>query len=284
MLENINQERYEKIKDNQYFLQELDVVNNKMKNGPDYYRHVIQNIDIDRSNPNNSYIMWINNKVDTINESAPVKITESHYSLPDIDTDFPPFIIESMIEYISAKYGEDCVAKIVTFGGMKARSAIKEVARNLEFCDFDVATKISQCIPDQAKVQDQMTENEEQSLIMFTLKYMPNSIKEFVRYENDEIVGDFAKIFELALDLENSYKSLGKHAAGLVIAPGPIEEYCPLVKAGDDLVAGFDMRDLEKIGLVKFDILSLAALEKLMGINELLKYGKFVEDRKSHYV
>lgn len=87
----------------------------------------------------------------------------------------------------------------------------------------------------------------------------------------------------MAIELEGNIKSIGRHAAGLVVSPVPIEEICPIIKVGSENVVGFDKIDVEKMGLIKFDILGVSSLEKLMGINELLRYGKFVEDKIAHY-
>jgi len=272
------------LKDNKFYLEELNVIANKTTRGMSYYNHIIKNVELDRSNPNNSYIMWLSGKVDALDVSKPAKIVEERYSLPDVDTDFPPFFRDKIVEYISAKYGEKSVAQILTLGSLKGRSAIKEVARITNVCDFETATIISKCLPEEGKITDEMAEHEEESIIMFTLKHMPNLIKDYAVLVNNEIVGEYSELFRQAVELEGCYKSLGKHAAGIVVSPGEINDECPLVRVGDVLVAGFDMKDLEKIGLIKFDILGVSSLEKLMAVNELLRYGRFVDDKLSHYV
>lgn len=276
-------DRLAEIQDNKFYKQELETITTKTTKGVQYYNHLIDNIDIDRTNPNNSYIMWACGKVDVLDQTKPCKIIQARTSLPDIDTDFPPFFREKIIEYISDKYGRDKVAQIATFGSLKGKGAIKEAARVTEICSFEEANEITECLPEEAKIIDDMIECGEESIILYTLKHLPNLLKNYVKLEEGKIVGEYSELFEIAIDLEGCLKSVGRHAAGIVVSTQKIDDICPIIKTGDHYVVGFDKNDVEKIGLVKFDILGLSALEKLMGINELLKYGKFVLDREEFY-
>lgn len=262
---------------------ELDLFK-EMKNGEKYYLHIIKNIEIDRDNPHNSYIMYLAGKVDKIDLNSPPKIIPGRYALPDIDTDFPPFFRENIISYAKSKFGEDRVAQIATFGSLKGRSALLEVFRVTGSVDYDTATKISQSLPEESKIKDDLDKDEAESIIYWILENMPESVKEYAYLKDGEICGDYATEFKLAIELEGCYKSIGLHAAGIVISNKPLGDICPLIKTGDRYATGFNMKDVEKIGLPKIDILGLAALEKLMTVNELLKLGKIIQDKNGYYV
>lgn len=282
MLDKI-QHIHPEILNHPYLQQELDLFK-EMKNGEKYYLHIINNIEIDRTNPNNSYIMYLAGKVDSIDLNSPAKITPGRYALPDIDTDFPPFFRESVFKFLKKEFGEDKVAQIATFGSLKGRSALLEVFRVRGTVDHDTRIKITQSLPEENKIKDDLDKDEAESILYWILENMPESIKQYAYLENGEICGDYAEEFKLAIELEGCYKSIGLHAAGVVIGNKPLNEICPLIKTGDRYATGFNMKDVEKIGLVKIDILGVMALEKLMSVNELLRYGKIIQDKESFYV
>jgi DNA polymerase-3 subunit alpha len=96
--------------------------------------------------------------------------------------------------------------------------------------------------------------------------------------EDGELDGEYSKLFEQAIRMEGTKRSQGKHASGVVMAPIPLAEVCPMVydKSEDAVVAGFEMNDLEAIGLIKFDVLGVAVLDKMMGVANLLENGVVV--------
>ena len=206
--------------------------------------------------------------------------TKDRVSLPDIDVDFPKFKREEIIEYIRERYGRDRVCQMVTFGRMSGRGAVKDVFRVHSACSFEEANEITKYIPQEAEIADQLESSGETSIIKWTLDNEPELLKDYCRVEQDgSLTGDYAQYFEQAIRLEGTFKSKGKHAAGLVISARPLHEVCPMIKdkSGDELIAGMDMNDLEDMGHVKFDILGVTVLDKLMGVNNLLRFGK-VED------
>ena len=93
-------------------------------------------------------------------------------------------------------------------------------------------------------------------------------------YMNDDgtLEGDFAKRFEQAMRIEGTFKSQGKHAAGVVISSHNLNDVCPMVrdKKGSEKIAGMEMNDLESMGHVKFDILGVSLLDKIMGVRDEL--------------
>ena len=87
-----------------------------------------------------------------------------------------------------------------------------------------------------------------------------------------ELEGDYAKYFQQAIDIEGTFKTQGKHAAGVVISSSNLSESCPMVpqKSGGEKIVGIEMADLESLGHVKFDVLGINLLDKIMKIKELL--------------
>ncbi len=215
--------------------------------------------------------------------------TADRVALPDIDSDFPKSKRGEVIQYVRNKYGNDKVSGIITFGRMQGRSALKDVFRAHETCGFDEMDKITEFVPDEAEISDQlqvmMEETGEASIIRWALENHPKELKEWAYLDDDGNVqsaqGNYGQLFEQAIRLEGTYRSQGKHASGIIITNTPLAEICPLVyaKSNDmdepELVCGFDMRDAEEVGLVKFDILGVAVLDKLQGVRDYLRTGKY---------
>ena len=186
-------------------------------------------------------------------------------SLPDIDVDFPPAERNNVITYLKEKYGYDKVCQMVTFGRLQGRSALKEVLRVNQSCSFDQMNEITEKIPQEAAISDQLQEMENPSVISWALDNNADTLKEFCWIENGELHGDFKRDFEQALRIEGIFKTQGKHAAGVVVSSIELNNLCPMVKQtkGDEKIAGLEMNDLEAVGAVKFDILGVSCLQKI---------------------
>ena len=186
-------------------------------------------------------------------------------SLPDIDIDFPPDLRESVVDYLREKYGQDKVCQMVTFGRLQGRGAIKEVLRINESCSFEEMNIITNKIPQEAAISDKLEEMEHPSVIRWCLENDPDALKEYCVEKDGVLTGDYAKEFKQALRIEGTFKSQGKHAAGVVVSSIPLNEFCPMVKPtkGEDPVAGFEMKDLEAAGGVKLDVLGVQLLKKI---------------------
>lgn len=277
---NHNLIKLEQVKNNQYFINECSLLNQDIN--IEYYKHIIQNIDINRHNENNSYILWIYDKVDLINMTKPAKIDNGNVSLPDIDIDFPINKREYIIQYIKDKYGHNKVGQMVTFGRMQGKSALREVLRVHEACDSLTMNRITKNMPDESKISDQLEESGESSIIKWVLENEPELLKDYCTINTDGILsGEYAQYFEQAIRLEGTYKSQGKHAAGIIISAEPLEEICPMtLDKNGDLIVGWEMDSAEATGLFKADILGLAILDKLMLINELLMKGKICQQNQ----
>ena len=199
--------------------------------------------------------------------------TDGHVSLPDVDIDVPATKRDEVIDYIRNKYGKDKVGQMVTFGRLQGRSALKEVLRMNEACSYDEMNVITKSLPHEHEVSDQLSEMENPSVIKWTLMNQPEVLREYCRMNDDgTLEGDYAKRFEQAMRIEGTFKSQGKHAAGVVISSHNLDNVCPMVrdKKGTEKIAGMEMNDLEAMGHVKFDILGVSLLDKVMGIRDEL--------------
>lgn len=199
--------------------------------------------------------------------------TGDHISLPDIDIDVPATKRDETIDYIRSKYGTDRVGQMVTFGRLQGRSALKEVLRVNEVCGFDEMNAITKSLPHEHEVSDQLAEMDDPSVIKWTLMNQPETLRGHCRLNDDgELEGDYANLFEQAMRIEGTFKSQGKHAAGVVISSRKLDDVCPMVrdKRSSDKIAGMEMNDLEAMGHVKFDILGISLMDKLMGIRDHL--------------
>lgn len=254
------------VKDCPYYLEEIDVVSS-IPDGMAYYDHIIKNVEIDRSNPNNSYIMYLAGKVDVIDTTKPCVFVDGATSLPDIDTDFPTDFRELAIEYVKDKYGIDKVCQIATYGRLSGRSAVKAALRADGSYDYTIMNTITEKIPDEAAISDQLEEMDEPSIIMWVLENKPELVSDYCYLEDGILKGELATIFEQAIKLEGTIQNQGKHAAGLIIASESISDNAPMLKARDgSMIAAMDMGDLEKLGLVKFDFLGVDILNKIAAV------------------
>ena len=164
-------------------------------------------------------------------------------SLPDIDIDFCERRRGEVIDYVTRKYGRENVAQIITFGTMKARAVVRDVARVMDIPYAD-ADKVAKAIPP--------------ALDMTLAKALEESptLKEMV--QKDERVEE---LIAVAQRLEGMTRHASVHAAGVVIAPRPLTEFVPLYKSPkDEIVTQWAMKEVERVGLLKMDFLGLSTL------------------------
>ena len=198
-------------------------------------------------------------------------------SMPDIDIDVPINKREDIISYIKNKYGQDKVSQMITFNTMKGRGALKDVLRVYGNITFEEMNNITKFIPDEAKIADELQEMKEDtgeaSIIRWALENNRSDLEQWCYIDdNNTLNGPLAKRFEQAIRLEGTKTNQSKHAAGIAISPHPLGEICPMVydNKNDQSIAGMEMQDLESLGIVKFDVLGVAMLDKIMAIQELL--------------
>ena len=189
-------------------------------------------------------------------------------SMPDIDIDFCYERRGEVIDYTREKYGKDAVGQIITFGTMKSRAVIKDVGRVLGFepSETDRIAKLIPNAPGQA----------------FTVQEAVDGLKEVkALYKQDE---RHQRLFDYSMTLEGLARHSSVHAAGVVIAPGPIDDYVPVStqrnsNGSDDdamVVTQYDMNALEDAGMLKMDFLGLKTLTVIHDSVEIVKarHGK----------
>ena len=164
-------------------------------------------------------------------------------SLPDIDIDFCMNRRGEVINYVTQKYGRDNVAQIITFGTMAAKAAIKDVGRAMDIPYTDV-DRIAKMVP---------------TTLNITLKQALDDSPPLQQAYDNEI--QVRELIDTALKLEGLVRNSGVHAAGVVISPKPLTELVPLHKTkNDEIVTAYDMKAVEKMGLLKMDFLGLTTL------------------------
>ena len=171
-------------------------------------------------------------------------------SMPDFDIDFCISGRDRVIDYVARHYGREAVSQIATFGTMAAKGAIRDVARVLGK-PYGLADRISKMIPTKPIGVD----------LRGALDIEPQ-LKDIITNPSNPDHEDAAEIWEMALKLEGITRNTGKHAGGVVIAPGKITDYSAVMcdADGTNRVAQFDKDDVESAGLVKFDFLGLRNL------------------------
>jgi len=187
-------------------------------------------------------------------------------SMPDIDIDFCFERRNEVIEYVRQRYGRDSVGQIITFGTMKARAAVKDVARVLKVPPGE-ADKLTKLIP---------------STPGFALT-IPEALKKVdelrTAVRDNELYG---RVFQYASRIEGLSRHASVHAAGIVIAPGPLADYVPVCTAptkgsgagidGEDtIICQYDMGALEKVGMLKMDFLGLRTLTVIHDAVEMIR-------------
>ena len=164
-------------------------------------------------------------------------------SLPDIDIDFCERRRGEVIEYVTRKYGRENVAQIITFGTMKARAVVRDVARVMDMPYAD-ADRVAKSIPP--------------TLDMTLDKALEETPALRDMEQNDARV---AELLGVARRLEGMTRHASVHAAGVVIAPRAITEFAPLYKGQrDEITTQWGMKEIERIGLLKMDFLGLSTL------------------------
>ena len=165
-------------------------------------------------------------------------------SLPDFDVDFCIEGRDRVIQYVVERYGQNNVGQIITFGSLGAKAAIRDVTRVLGYA-YGLGDDIVKLIPSSLNIK-----------LSEALEVSPELKK---RYNSEARV---KRVFDNALKIEGLVRNVGQHAGGIVIAPAPLTDYTALYKEADhhNAATHFDMKDIEKVGLVKFDFLGLKTL------------------------
>ena len=168
-------------------------------------------------------------------------------SMPDFDVDFCMDKRDRVINYVAEKYGREAVGQIITFGTMAAKAVVRDVAR-VQGKPYGLADRLSKMIPPTPGMTLTKALEEEEPL------------RDMLEHDGDKEA--LEEIWEMALKLEGLSRNVGKHAGGVVIAPGKLTDFAPLYcdESGENLVTQYDKDDVEAAGLVKFDFLGLKTL------------------------
>lgn len=206
--------------------------------------------------------------------------TGDHVEYPDIDIDFPINHRQTVIDYIKERYGKERVAQVITFGSLSGRGALQAVLRAHNVMDSKSIDEVTSKLPQDAEINDKLADSGYTSIIEWTLDHEPDLVSDWCRKHDDNYVGELAQYFRQAARIEGTYKSTGKHAAGIVIGHTTLSEAYPMCKEkkGDEWIVALEMGDLAKAGAIKFDILGVAALDKLMLVNRFLMEGNISEE------
>jgi DNA polymerase-3 subunit alpha len=164
-------------------------------------------------------------------------------SLPDIDIDFCERRRGEVIEYVTRRYGRENVAQIITFGTMKARAVVRDVARVMDIPYAD-ADRVAKAVPPALDMT--LAKALEESPVLKEMEQKDERVKE---------------LLAIAQRLEGMTRHASVHAAGVVIAPRPLTEFVPLYKSQkDEIVTQWAMKEVERVGLLKMDFLGLSTL------------------------
>ena len=164
-------------------------------------------------------------------------------SLPDIDVDFCERRRGEVIDYVTRKYGRENVAQIITFGTMKAKAVVRDVGRALDMPYADV-DRIAKQIP--AALDMTLDKALAENPLLKDMAGKDPKVKE---------------VLDIGRRLEGMSRHASVHAAGVVIAPGPITDYAPLYKgARDEITTQWNMKEVDRVGLLKMDFLGLSTL------------------------
>ena len=184
-------------------------------------------------------------------------------SLPDFDIDFCFEGRQSVIDYVTDHYGVDRVGQIATFGTLKAKAVVKDVARVLDI-PFDESNRITKLIletlPDEAKAAHVS------SLLEWSIHVSPEL------QELRERGGVYEELFDVSLRLENLARHVSTHACGVVIGKTALKDYVPLYKdpKSGGITTQYTMNNLERCGLVKMDFLGLKTLTLIRNTERLI--------------
>ncbi len=199
-----------------------------------------------------SYVLGITT-VDPLIYNLPFErfLNRARPSPPDIDMDIADDKRQMMINHIIDQYGQEKVAQVGTFGRMKAKAAVRDIARVLDH-PYSFADRISKAIPEGS-----------QGFPMTIKKALTLSPDFKKMYDEDQ---DIKKVVDLAKKVENTARHCSVHAAALVISPTELTNFTPLQResgGGDKIVTQYEMHAVEDVGLIKFDVLGITNLSTL---------------------
>jgi len=208
-----------------------------------------------------AYVMEITN-VDPLQNALLFErfLNPERVSMPDIDVDFCMNRRSEVIEYVTRKYGREQVAQIITFNTMAAKAAIKDCGRAMDMPYGDV-DRIAKLIP---------------ATIGITIDKALEEQPELAKVYNSDV--QIRELIDTAKRLEGLVRGSGVHAAGVVIAPRALTELVPIAKTkNDEIVTAYDMKAIEKMGLLKMDFLGLTTLTVITDALKLIEENRGIK-------
>ncbi len=211
-------------------------------------------------------------------------LNPERFTMPDIDIDFCIERRGEVIDYVTQKYGEDRVCQIITFGTYAAKAAFKGVARILRI-PFSESNRLAGLIDPAIELAQSI--NEKAKTLKEAMNYEGSELREL--YDKDEQIpaGDpeehktvgMKKLIDLAIGIEGIKNNTGTHAAGVIIAPQPLDEIIPVQPSKDGIVqTGYPPHDVtEVLSLLKMDFLGLRNITTIYKTVDLIKQEQGIE-------
>ncbi len=213
-------------------------------------------------------------------------LNSERVSAPDFDIDFEDARREEVFEYVKRKYGHDTVAKIVTFGTMAAKNAIKDVGRALDI-PYAECDKITKAIPKKVVKKGVTIDITRPNILEKVFGFYTPSEKEIKEGKSDfsvpELVemynesNDVKRLVDIAITLEDAPRQPSTHACGVIIGADVLDRHMPLSRNGDDITTQYTGVELEHLGFLKMDFLGLRNLSDIKLAIEYVKENHGVD-------
>lgn len=207
--------------------------------------------------------------------------TPDRKSLPDIDIDLQPECRDELVKYLKGRYGEYSFAQVITFNRMKGAGALKSVLRTSpKNVSFGIQNAITKSLPFEGKIADELVDQKKRfgtSSILFWALKNDNLLDRWCKMDSEgNYTGDFAEEFKLAIELDGTIISHGRHASAFALSNKPLYEKSPLVwdNSANDYILGVDMYSMEDLGIIKVDLLGLDLLSKCKYVTEIINGQK----------
>ena len=215
-------------------------------------------------------------------------LNSERVSAPDFDVDFEDCRREEVIDYVKRRYGEDRVCRIITFGTMAAKNAIKDVGRALgvSYSECDAVTKN---IPSKQNKYGQTIEIKRPHILQKVFGFYEPSKKEKAsgltkeHFAVDDLVNlyntdeNMRRVADIAMRLEDTPRQSSTHACGVIIGQDVLDMHMPLSRNGEDITSQYTGVELEHLGFLKMDFLGLSNLSDIKNCIEYVKENHGVE-------
>ncbi len=205
-------------------------------------------------------------------------LNSERVSAPDFDVDFEDSRRQEVIDYVRDKYGENTVAKIVTFGTMAAKNAIKDVGRALNV-PYNEMDKITKAIPNKVVKNGKTIEIKRPNILEKVFGFYNDgtdySVPELVEMYNES--PEIKKVVDVAMKLEDAPRQSSTHACGVIIGADILDRHMPLSRNGEDITTQYTGVELEHLGFLKMDFLGLRNLSDIKMAIEYVKENHGVD-------